>query len=70
MKTGLDKIVGIRQFTEFTKAGKVQKVYRVTYTTEKTDGEFTLDIPKDEYTAAKALKLAREGAKQIDLAIE
>ena len=66
---GLDKIVDIRQFTGFTKAGKVQKTYRVTYSTEKTEGEFTFDIPKDEYTADKAVSMARDRAEQIDKAI-
>ncbi|GAH42888.1 unnamed protein product, partial [marine sediment metagenome] len=47
---GLEKITGIRQYTDFTPAGKVIKMYRVTYTTQKTDGEFTLDIPANDYS--------------------
>ncbi len=67
---GLEKIVGIRQYTTFTGAGKVVKMYEVTFTTEKTDGEFTLDIPKAEYTAAKAIKEAKALAVQLDSAVK
>lgn len=67
---GLKEIVGIRQYTTFTPAGKVMKMYEVTFTTERTEGEFTLDIPMDEYTAEKAVQLARARADQIDAAIK
>lgn len=66
---GLKQIVGIRQYTSFTPAGKLQKMYEVTFTTEKTKGEFTLDIAKDEYTAAKAVVEATKLAKEIDTGI-
>ena len=66
---GLKKILDIRQYTTFTPAGKVLKMYRVTFTTEKAEGEFTLDIPKDEYTAKKAAEMATAHAKEIDKAI-
>lgn len=66
---GLERIVGIRQYTSFTPAGKIQKMYEVKYTTEKSAGEFTFDIPKDEYTAAEALRRAHELAEQIDAVI-
>ena len=66
---GLKKIVGIRQYTSFTPAGKVVKMYEVKFTTEKTEGEFTLDIPMDEYTAKKATGMAQARAEEIDAAI-
>jgi len=66
---GLEKIVGIRQYTSFTKAGKIIKMYEVTFTTEKTDGEFTIDIPAVEYSAEKAMTEAKTRAAQIDEAI-
>jgi len=66
---GLKKIVGIRQYTTFTPAGKVQKMYEVTFTTEKAEGEFTFDIPKDEYSAEKAVQMATGRAEEIDAAI-
>ena len=66
---GLEKIVGIRQYTTFTPAGKAVKMYEVTFTTEKAVGEFTFDIPKDEYTAKKALGMAETRAEAIDEAI-
>jgi len=65
---GLKRIVGIRQYTTFTPAGKVQKMYEVKFTTEKTEGEFTFDIPKDEYTAEKAIVMATARAEDLDKA--
>ena len=67
---GLKGIVGIRQYTAFTPAGKVAKMYEVTFATEKTVGEFTFDVPAAEYTAEKALKEAQARAAQIDTAIK
>ena len=67
---GLKQIVGVRQYTTFTPAGKVIKMYQVTFTTAKTVGEFTFDIPVDEYTAAKATEEAKTRAEQIDAAIK
>ena len=66
---GLKEIVGIRQYTTFTPAGKFVKMYEVKFTTEKAVGEFTLNIPRDEYTAEKAVGQARARAEQIDEAI-
>lgn len=67
---GLQKIVYIRQYTGFTRAGKMQKMYEVTFTTEKTEGEFTFDIPRDEYTPEKAIEQAKAQADRIDAAME
>ena len=66
---GLKEIVGIRQYTTFTKAGKAVKMYEVTYTTEKSEFEYTFDILKDEYTAEKAMTEAKARAEEIDKAI-
>jgi len=67
---GLKGIVGIRQYTTFTPAGKVAKMYEVKFTTEKTDGEFTFDVPAAEYSPEKAVKEAQARAGQIDAAIK
>jgi len=67
---GLGKIVGIRQYTTFTRAGKVIKMYEVTFTTERTEGEFTFDVAVGEYTAAKAVAEAETRAEQLDAAIK
>ena len=67
---GLKKIVGIRQYTGFTPAGKVQKMYQVTFTTEKTEGEFTFDVPVADYTAATAVEMAQTQAKELDAAMK
>ena len=66
---GLKEIVGIRQYTSFTPAGRVQKMYEVTFTTEKSEFEYTFDILKEEYTAEKAVTEAKARAEQIDAAI-
>ena len=66
---GLKKVVGIRQYTSFTPAGKVVKMYEVKFTTEKAEGEFTFDISQDEYTAKKATGMAQARAEEIDAAI-
>jgi len=66
---GLKEIVGIRQYTGFTPAGKVVKMYRVTYTTDKSVGEFTFDIEKEKYTAKSAMEMAHVHATEIDAAI-
>ncbi len=67
---GLKAIVGIRQYTTFTAAGKVQKMYEVKFTTEKTEGEFTFDVSMDKYSADAATKEAKTRAEQIDAAIK
>jgi len=66
---GLKRIVGIRQFTGVTPGGKMAKFYRVTFETDKTDGEFTFDVPRDEYDPAVATVMAKEKAEAIDAAI-
>ena len=66
---GLKEIRSIRQYTDFDVDGKVVKMYEVTFTTDKTEGEFTLDIPADEYTAEKARLQASERAEEIDKAV-
>lgn len=67
---GLKKIVGIRQYTDFTPAGKVIKMFEVTFTTRRTDGEFTFLIPATEYTAKKAMSEAKVRADQLDQLME
>lgn len=66
---GLKEILGIRQYTTFTKAGKAVKMYEVTFTTEKSEFEYTFDIPKDEYSAEKVKEMAGARAGEIDAAI-
>ncbi len=66
---GLEKIEKIRQYTAFDADGKVVKMYEVTFTTKKTEGRFTLDIPALEYTAEKAKDAASLRAVEIDKAV-
>lgn len=66
---GLKRIVGIRQYTTFTRSGKIVKMYEVTFETEKTEGEFTFDIPKDVYDPDQVKGEAKKRADDIDRAI-
>ena len=66
---GLKEISSIRQFTDFTVDGKVVRMYEITFTTEKTEGAFTLDIKAEEYTAEKAKEMATARAEEIDAAV-
>ncbi len=66
---GLKRIVGIRQYTTFTQAGKVLKMYEVKFETEKTEGEFTFDIPVAEYDLDLVKNTAKAKADEIDAAI-
>ena len=63
---GLKEITAIRQYTDFDVDGKVVKMYEVTFTTEKTEGEFTLDIRAEDYTPEKAREMASQKAEEID----
>jgi len=66
---GLKAVKGVRQYVDFDPDGKVRRMYEVTFTTEKSAGEFTLDILAADYTAEKARKLAEARALEIDKAI-
>lgn len=66
---GLKAIKGIRQYVDFDADGKVRKMYEVTFTTERSAGSFTLDVPEAEYTAEKARAAAEVRAGEIDRAI-
>ena len=66
---GLKEIVGIRQYTTFTEAGKAVKMYEVTFTTDKAAGAFTFDILKDEYDPDVVKGQAAVRAEAIDAAI-
>ena len=66
---GLKRIVAIRQYTTFTAAGKVQKMYEVKFETEKTEGEFTFDVVKAVYDPDLVVGMAQAKADEIDKAI-
>ena len=66
---GLKEIRSIRQYVDFDVDGKVVKMYEVTFTTEKTEGEFTLDLEADDYTAELAREKAEARAEEIDKAV-
>jgi len=66
---GLKRIVGIRQYTTFTPAGKILKMYEVKFETEMTEGEFTFDVPVAEYAPDLVKGMAKTKADEIDAAI-
>ena len=59
----------IRQYVDFDVDGKMFRVYEVKFRTEKTEGEFVLDIPSTEFTAEKARAMAEAKAEEIDKAV-
>jgi len=68
-KMGLKKITRVREYVDFNVDGKMFRAYEITFTTEKTEGEFKLDIPVKEYTPEKAKDLATVQAIAIDKAV-
>ena len=66
---GLNEITRVREYTDFDADGRIQMMYEVTFTTEKTEGTFTLNIKRDDYTAAHARELAEAQAEEIDKAV-
>jgi len=59
----------IRQYVDFDVDGKMFRVHQITFRTEKTEGEFVLDIPSAEFTAESARKLVETRAEEIDKAV-
>jgi len=66
---GLKEITRVRQYVDFDVDGKMFRAMEITFRTEKTEGEFKLDMRADEYTAEKAKKLAEAQAEEIDKAV-
>ena len=66
---GLKEITKVRQYVDFDVDGKMFRVHEITFRTEKTEGEFVLDIPSKEFTAEKARELAEIRAEEIDKAV-
>lgn len=63
---GLKEIIAIRQYIDFDVDGIAFRAYEVKFTTEKTEGRFTVNILADEYTPEKARELASQKADEID----
>ena len=66
---GLKEITRVREYVDFDVDGKMFRAYEITFTTEKTEGSFHLDIPVKEYTTEKARVLASARAEEIDKAV-
>jgi len=66
---GLKEITRVREYVDFDVDGKMFRAYEITFTTEKTEGSFHLDIPVKEYTPERAKDLATMRAIEIDKAV-
>ena len=66
---GLRGKLKIREYVDFDVDGKAFRAYEITFRTERTEGEFTLNMRADEFTAEGARKLAEAKAKEIDKAV-
>ena len=66
---GLKDKLKIRQYVDFDVDGKAFRAYEITFRTEKTEGEFTLDIPASEFSAKEARARAEAMADEIDEAV-
>ena len=66
---GLRGPLKIRQYVDFDVDGKMFRAYEITFRTEKTEGEFRLDVPETEFTAEHARELAEAKAEEIDKAV-
>jgi len=58
------KIIGIREFTAITPSGEFEKRYEVTYEIEGV-GQFTLEIPKKEFSALTVQQLIKKEDAEI-----
>ena len=66
---GLRGKLKIRQYTDFDVDGKMFRAMRITFHTDKTEGEFTLDIRVEDYPTEVARELAETRAEEIDLIV-
>lgn len=66
---GLRGKLKIRQYVDFNVDGKMFRAMEIKFRTEKTEGEFVVDMRADEFTAELARKLAEAKAEEIDKAI-
>jgi len=66
---GLRGPLKIREYVDFDVDGKAFRAMEITFRTEKTEGEFRLDIPAAEFTAEHARELAEARAEEIDKAV-
>ena len=66
---GLRGPLKIRQYVDFDVDGNMFRAYEISFRTEKTEGEFRLDIPATEFTAEHARELAEAKAEEIDKAV-
>lgn len=65
---GLAEIIDIVEVRQPGPTGELQTVFRVTFTTERTSGSFTVEIPADEFAPDVARQRAQERAQEIDAA--
>jgi len=66
---GLRGKLKLHQYLDFNVDRKLVKMMEITFRTEKTEGEFTLNILMAEFTAEHAQELAEKAAEEIDKAV-
>lgn len=64
----LNEIVDIQEISRPDPTGGLERLYRVTFTTEEASGRFEIDITEEDFTPELARERASERADEIDAA--
>lgn len=67
---GLNEVIDITETQQPGPTGELQRVFRVTFTTDETSGSKTVDIPEEDFSPDVARQRAQERAEEIDAAFE
>jgi len=67
---GLSEILDITETQQPNEQGELERVFQVSFLTEETSGEKTVDIPEGEFSPDVARQRASEKAREIDAAFE
>lgn len=63
---GLNEVIDVDETQQPNAQGELERVFRVTFTTEQTSGAKTVDIPADDFSPEQARQRAAERAEEID----
>lgn len=64
----LNEIVDIQEINRPDPTGGLERVYRVTFTTDEASGTFEVDIPEEDFSPEAARAQATQRAEEIDAA--
>jgi len=67
---GLSEILDITETQQPNEQGELERVFQVSFLTEETSGEKTIDIPESEFSPDVARQRASEKAQEIDAAFQ